>query len=78
MRLDIYIDDCCETCDHARQIAEQVRERMPQVEVNLIELEGDKPDSVFAVPTYLLDGATLFLGNPSEVELFERLETRLL
>ncbi len=76
MRLDIYIDDCCETCDHARQIAEQVRERMPQVEVNLIELTGDKPDSVFAVPTYLLDGATLFLGNPSEVELFERLETR--
>jgi predicted LPLAT superfamily acyltransferase len=78
MRLDIYIDDCCETCDHARQIAEQVRERMPQVEVNLIELTGDKPESVFAVPTYLLDGATLFLGNPSEVELFERLETRLL
>ncbi len=76
MRLDIYIDDCCETCDHARQIAEQVRERMPQVEVNLIELTGDKPDSVFAVPTYLLDGATLFLGNPGEVELFERLETR--
>ncbi len=75
MRLDIYIDDCCETCDHARQIAEQVRERMPQVEVNLIELTGDKPTSVFAVPTYLLDGATLFLGNPSEAELFERLET---
>ncbi len=77
MRLDIYIDDCCETCEHARQIAEQVRERMPLVEVNLIELTGDKPDSVFAVPTYLLDGATLFLGNPSESELFERLETRL-
>lgn len=75
MRLDIYIDDCCETCDHARQIAEQVRERMLQVEVNLIELTGDKPTSVFAVPTYLLDGATLFLGNPSEAELFERLET---
>lgn len=77
MRLDIYIDDYCETCDHARKIAEQVRERMPQVEVNLIELTGDKPDSVFAVPTYLLDGATLFLGNPSEADLFDRLETKL-
>ncbi len=76
MRLDIYIDDYCETCDHARRIAEQVRQRMPQIEVNLIELTGDKPDSVFAVPTYLLDGATLFLGNPSEAELLERLETR--
>ncbi len=75
MRLDIYIDDCCETCDHARKIARQVRERMPQVEVNLIELRGEKPESVFAVPTYLLDGATLFLGNPSEAELFERLAT---
>ncbi|MFQ5922197.1 MAG: hypothetical protein ACE5M4_05080 [Anaerolineales bacterium] len=77
MRLDIYIDDCCETCDRARQIADQVRERMPQVEVNLIELTGEKPDSVFAVPTYLLDGATLYLGNPSEAELFQRLETEL-
>ena len=76
MRLDIYIDDCCENCDHARQIAEQVRERMPQVEVNLIELTGEKPERVFAVPTYFLDGATLYLGNPSEAELFERLETK--
>lgn len=77
MRLDIYIDDCCETCDHARQIAEQVRKRMPHVEVNLIELTSEKPESVFAVPTYLLDGATLFLGNPSEADLLERLETKL-
>ncbi len=77
MRLDIYIDDCCENCNHARQIAEQVREHMPQVEVNLIELTGEKPGSVFAVPTYLLDGATLYLGNPSEAELFERLTTGL-
>lgn len=76
MRLDIYIDDCCETCDQARKIADQVRERMPQVEVNLIELNGETPDSVFAVPTYLLDGVTLFLGNPSEADLFERLATQ--
>ena len=77
MRLDIYIDDNCETCSHARHIANQVKDRMPQVEVNLIELTGEKPDNVFAVPTYLLDGATLYLGNPSETELFERLETKL-
>ncbi|MCH8093430.1 MAG: hypothetical protein IH953_02445 [Chloroflexi bacterium] len=76
MRLDIYIDDCCETCEQARKIADQVRERMPQVEVNLIELNGETPDSVFAVPTYLLDGVTLFLGNPSEADLFERLATQ--
>jgi len=76
MRLDIYIDDCCETCEQARKIADQVRERMPQVEVNLIELNGETPDSVFAVPTYLLDGVTLFMGNPSEADLFERLATQ--
>lgn len=76
MRLDIYIDDCCETCEQARKIADQVRERMPQVEVNLIVLNGETPDSVFAVPTYLLDGVTLFLGNPREAELFERLATQ--
>ncbi len=74
MRLDIYIDDHCETCEHARQIAEQVRERLPEVEVNVIELTREKPENVFAVPTYLLDGSTLFLGNPSLADLFERLE----
>ena len=45
MRLDIYIDDCCETCEQARKIADQ-------------------------------DGVTLFLGNPNEAELFERLATQ--
>ena len=77
MRLDIYIDDNCATCEHARLIANQVRDRVPQVEVNVIELTGEKPDNVFAVPTYLLDGATLYLGNPSEAELVERLESEL-
>ena len=32
MRLDIYIDDCCETGAHARQIAEEVRERERQAQ----------------------------------------------
>ena len=77
MRLDIYIDDGCDNCMEARHIAEYVQDRLPQVDVNLIEISGDRPDNVFAVPTYLLDGATLYLGNPAETEIIEHLEDRL-
>lgn len=74
MQLDIYIDDGCLNCEQARRIAERVQKQMPHIEVNLIEITGERPDNVFAVPTYLLDGSTLYLGNPSEQELFEKLE----
>ena len=77
MQLDIYIDDSCGNCNEARQIARQVKQQLPQVEVNLVEITGARPDNVFAVPTYVLDGATLYLGNPGESELIESLESRL-
>lgn len=79
MNLDIYIDDACEGCQEARKIAGIVTELLPQVSVNLIDLAhpgAHKPNGVFAVPTYVLDGETLYLGNPPEAELLGLLEAR--
>ena len=80
MQLDIYIDDNCETCEEARRLAEQVRRRYPEIQVSVLDLTEphvQKPIEVFAVPTYLLDGDTLFLGNPAEAEILETLAATL-
>lgn len=41
----------------------------------MVEL-GDEPlpEAVVAVPTYLLDGVVVSLGNPAPEELFARLD----
>jgi predicted thioredoxin/glutaredoxin len=80
MKLDIYIDDACLGCQEARKIAGVVSEQLPRVAVNLIDLtqpSAEKPSGVFAVPTYVLDGETLYLGNPAEGDLIRQLEARL-
>lgn len=80
IELDIYIDATCPGCDIAIRNARKVEEHMPQVNVNLINLtksESPRPDSVFAVPTYLLNGKTLSLGNPDETVLLSQLQAVL-
>jgi hypothetical protein len=66
--LDIYVTPECFGCERAREIAKEIRmSQMPGVEVRLIDLsdpESVQPASVFAVPTYLLNGQVLSLGNP--------------
>jgi predicted thioredoxin/glutaredoxin len=79
MNLDIYIDDACNGCQEARKIAEHVSEQLPHVAVNLVDLtqpSAVKPNGVFAVPTYVLDGETLYLGNPAEADLLRQLEEK--
>jgi hypothetical protein len=66
--LDIYVTPECFGCERARHLAQEVRmRRLPGVEVSLIDLSDPvvvRPESVFAVPTYLLNGQVLSLGNP--------------
>jgi len=69
--LDIYVGPNCFGCDTAHTIAKEMQSiELPGVRIRVIDL-GDlanvRPASVFAVPTYLLNGRVLSLGNP-EVE----------
>lgn len=76
VQLDIYIEPNCDNCERAVMIAELVRDQLPQVDVSLIDLSSpaaNPPDSVFAVPTYLLNGETCSLGNPDEARLLRQL-----
>jgi len=71
--LEIYVGPACFASDTARRLAEAVRARArPGLDVRLVDLAEPgavRPPAVFAVPTYLLDGRVISLGNPEEAWL---------
>ena len=73
MTLRIYVADDCWACRATRQIAAEAALRFPNVRVELQEIGDDRPDDVFAVPTYVLNGQIIFLGNPTSEELGQKL-----
>lgn len=75
--LEIYVSSGCAGSETAHALAARVRARaLRDVKVRLVDLSlpgAVRPSSVFAVPTYLLDGDVLSLGNPDEEWLVARL-----
>ena len=74
-RLGIYVAPRCYGCEEARRLAGEAAARFPDVDVRVIDLaDGPPPESVVAVPAYLMNGAVISLGNPRPEDLFARLE----
>lgn len=75
--LKIFVMPDCFGCERAVQVAEWVQSRnVPDVAVEVIDLSvpgSERPENVFAVPTYLLDETVISLGNPDEEWLLDRL-----
>ena len=72
----MYVSSECLNCDEAVRLAEEAAARFPGVVVRLIDLDRNgspPPDPVVAVPTYVLNGRVISLGNPYPEELFARL-----
>jgi hypothetical protein len=75
-RLEVYVSSQCLNCDEAVRLAEEAAARYPSVIVRVVDLDQEgspPPDPVVAVPTYVLDGRVVSLGNPFPEELFARL-----
>lgn len=73
-KLDVYISDSCWSCEETPQIVADIRKQFPDIEIVLLDIDpAEWPQEIFAVPTYVLDGKVISLGNPSR----ERLETKL-
>ena len=76
--LEVYVSSECPNCDEAVRLAEEAAARYPDVVVRLIDLDelggNPPPDPVVAVPTYLLNGQVVSLGNPYPEDLFARLD----
>ena len=80
MSLEIYVEAGCLSCGRALELAEEVTRLYPRLMVEVVDISQTErvlPDSVFAVPTYILDGRVVSLGNPSQVELSALIELAL-
>lgn len=75
--LEVYVSSHCPNCEDARKLADEAAARFPRMRVRVIDLDGRPgsrmPEGVVAVPTYLLDGRVIALGNPYPEEFFARL-----
>jgi Thioredoxin domain len=79
MYLERYITDQCSNCQETMLIAEQA-DSTAGLEVTVINLDlpGQRiPPQVFAVPTYLLNGLVVSLGNPERGTFLARLLSNL-
>ena len=69
MVLKVYVAECCYVCKNTPKIIEEIHEKFPELDVEVIDIEKSDeskiPDSIFSVATFALNGRTISLGNPS-------------
>lgn len=66
--LALFIEAGCSSCELAIEVAERAREQYPRLDVKVVDIgvsSEQQPRSVFAVPTFVLDGELVSLGTPS-------------
>lgn len=76
MKLQLYLSQHCTPCSHSLTLGEAVAAHFDDITVEVVYLDDPstiKPALVFAVPTFLLDGQLLCLGNQEEEWLTRRL-----
>lgn len=77
-KLDVYVSEECWVCDETRRIVADITPKFPDLDIELRDVkDGRCPSMVFATPTYVLDGRTIYLGNPTREELVQKLEDTL-
>ena len=73
-KLDVYIEDTCWACGESRRIVADIAPLVPEVDIELRKLDDRRrPSTVFATPTYVLDGRVIYMGNPTREELVQKL-----
>jgi len=73
LTLHIYVADDCWSCQETRRIVADVTPQFPEAAIELRPIDAAAPDDVFAVPTYVLNGRVIFLGNPTREQLSQKL-----
>lgn len=78
--LRIYVGKHCWSCEESVRLAEDLRREFAALNVEVIDLEAEgsvNHDNVFSTPTYVFDGRTISLGNPTAEELFAKVAASL-
>jgi predicted thioredoxin/glutaredoxin len=79
MHLDIYVTNQCANCEEALLLAERARTiaGLKVAVINLDQPGQSIPPRVVAVPTYLLNGKVVSLGNPERNTFLAMLRTEV-
>lgn len=78
--LKIFVEPHCESCERALELASEISARFPALHVEVVDMsrpEVERPDYVFAVPTFVLNGRVFSLGNPRRSRLAAAVEAAL-
>lgn len=79
VKLQVFVKKDCEVCSRARKLAQQADEQFPNLEVDIVDMNEAQfvREDVFAVPTFILEGRVLSLGNPQRSELHDEVASLL-
>ncbi len=73
--LRVYVSAHCLVCQTAILRAKQLQALRPELPVTVIDVEApdaDVPHNVIGTPIYTWNERVVFMGNPSDQELLER------
>ncbi len=79
--LRIYVGKHCWSCQEALRLAAEVKKKFDELFVEVVDLDAADSvnhDDVFSIPTYVFNGRTISLGNPTPEELFEKVSASLI
>ncbi|MGI8551439.1 MAG: hypothetical protein ACR2PL_11745 [Dehalococcoidia bacterium] len=77
VQLQVYVQPHCPQCTRARRLAQWAGARFPDVQIQIVEMAEPSapiPEFLIGVPTYVLAGQVISLGNPTEATLGEQIE----
>ena len=78
VKLQVYITNNCWSCEESRRIVAEFQPQFPAINMELLDINvTPRPDNVFAIPTYVLNGRVIYMGNPRRDQLKEKLEQEL-
>lgn len=73
--LTVYVSQHCFGCAEARRLAAAVAQAVPELAVRVVDLDREpqaRPAGLIAVPTFMLDGRAIALGNPRQQDLLRQ------
>ena len=67
MKLTLFVEEGCDTCHRARAMVTELASGWAELDLEVVDVARleELPETVVAVPAYVLDGRVVSLGNPS-------------
>lgn len=79
VKLQVYVSKDCWTCAESRRIVADIKPQFPQIAVEMLDVAVvEQPEEVFAIPTFVLNGRIISLGNPHRADLRQKLQAALM